>query len=70
MKKSILIVEDEESIVDILTYFTVHTAMTGEQALEKFQGLDIHLVILDNRAQLTFTPIMRILLRLILWKNL
>lgn len=53
MKKSILIVEGEESIIDILTYslrkegFIVHTAMTGEQALEKFQGIDIHLVILD-----------------------
>ncbi|WP_053363505.1 response regulator transcription factor [Bacillus sp. FJAT-27251] len=53
MKQTILIVEDEESIVDILTYslrkegYTVHTALTGKQAIEKFQGLEINLVILD-----------------------
>lgn len=50
---SLLIVEDEESIVDILSYalrkegYIVHSATTGERALEIFYGTEIDLIILD-----------------------
>ncbi|SES17509.1 response regulator transcription factor [Psychrobacillus sp. OK032] len=53
VKKTILIVEDEESIYDILSYalrkegFSVYGASTGKKALEYFQGIEIDLVILD-----------------------
>lgn len=53
MQQSILIVEDEESILDILAYslrkerYIVHGATTGEAALSLFQGTEIDLVILD-----------------------
>lgn len=53
MNKTVLIIEDEESITDILAYalrkegFIVHTASTGKAALTRFGGGDIHLVILD-----------------------
>ncbi|MDN3451853.1 MAG: response regulator transcription factor [Planococcus donghaensis] len=53
IQQSILIVEDEESILDILAYalrkerYIVHGATTGEAALSLFQGTKIDLVILD-----------------------
>ena len=53
MQQSILIIEDEEAIVDILAYslrkegYSVHIATDGKQAIEKFEGLAIDLVILD-----------------------
>ena len=53
VKKTILIIEDEESIYDILSYslrkegFSVHGASTGKKALEYLQGIEIDLVILD-----------------------
>lgn len=53
MNKTVLIIEDEESITDILAYalrkegFIVHTASTGKAALNRFEGGDINLVILD-----------------------
>ncbi|MFJ8065685.1 response regulator transcription factor [Psychrobacillus sp. NPDC096426] len=53
VKKTILIVEDEESIYDILSYslrkegFSVYGASTGKKALEYLQGIEIDLVILD-----------------------
>ena len=53
MQQSILIIEDEEAIVDILAYrlrkegYSVHIATDGKQAVEKFEGLAIDLVILD-----------------------
>ncbi|MBS4203074.1 response regulator transcription factor [Lederbergia citrea] len=53
MKRTILIIEDEESIVDILAYslrkegFAVHAASTGKTGLEKLQGNEIDLIILD-----------------------
>ncbi|MFD2442517.1 response regulator transcription factor [Bacillus sp. CGMCC 1.16607] len=53
MNKTILIIEDEESIIDILAYalrkegFSVHSATTGKAALNRFQGTEIDLVILD-----------------------
>jgi len=53
VKKTILIVEDEESIYDILSYslrkegFSVYGASTGKKALEYLQGIEINLVILD-----------------------
>ncbi|MDI2586570.1 response regulator transcription factor [Psychrobacillus sp. NEAU-3TGS] len=53
VKKTILIIEDEESIYDILSYsfrkegFSVYGAFTGKKALEYLQGMEIDLVILD-----------------------
>lgn len=53
MNKTVLIIEDEESITDILAYalrkegFIVHIAATGKAALTRFEGGDINLVILD-----------------------
>ena len=53
VKKTILIIEDEESIYDILSYslrkegFSVYGASTGKKALEYLQGMEIDLVILD-----------------------
>lgn len=53
MDKRILIIEDEESIVDILAYalrkegFSVLSASTGKAAIARFQGSEIDLVILD-----------------------
>ena len=53
VKKTILIVEDEESLYDILAYalrkegFIVHGASTGKEALKFLQGIEIDLVILD-----------------------
>lgn len=53
MNKVILIIEDEDSIVDILAYalrkegFVVHAATTGKAAINRFQGSEIDLVILD-----------------------
>lgn len=53
ISKSILIIEDEESIFDILSYalrkegFQVHGAATGNKGLRLFEGLDINLLILD-----------------------
>lgn len=50
---SLLIVEDEESILDILSYalkkegYRIHTATTGERACQLFYGMDIDLIILD-----------------------
>ncbi|AXI00188.1 DNA-binding response regulator [Sporosarcina sp. PTS2304] len=52
-KQAILLIEDEESIADILTYalrkegFIVHSAATGEEGLRLFEGVNPHLVILD-----------------------
>lgn len=52
MDKRILIIEDEESIVDILAYalrkegFSVLSASTGKAAIARFQGSEIDLVIL------------------------
>lgn len=52
-QQSILIIEDEESILDILAYalrkerYIVHGASSGEAALSFFQGTEIDLVILD-----------------------
>ncbi|MDQ0155743.1 response regulator transcription factor [Robertmurraya andreesenii] len=51
MDKRILIIEDEESIVDILAYalrkegFSVLSASTGKAAIARFQGSEIDLVI-------------------------
>lgn len=53
VKKTILIIEDEESIYDILSYalrkegFSVYGASTGKKALEYLRGIEIDLVILD-----------------------
>lgn len=53
MKRTILVIEDEDSIVDILAYalrkegFAVHAASTGKAAIDRFQGIEIDLVILD-----------------------
>ncbi|MCG7346168.1 response regulator transcription factor [Sporosarcina sp. ACRSL] len=53
IKKTILIVEDEESLYDILAYalrkegFIVQGASTGKDALKYLQGIEIDLVILD-----------------------
>ena len=53
VKKSILIIEDEESIFDILSYslrkegFIIYGASTGKKALNYLQGIEIDLVILD-----------------------
>ncbi|WP_301109779.1 response regulator transcription factor [Sporosarcina sp.] len=51
--RTILIIEDEESILDILAYalrkegFRVHGAATGQQGLQLFDGIAPDLVILD-----------------------
>ena len=51
--QTILIIEDEESIADILSYalrkegFRVHSAATGQDGLRLFEGIDPDLVILD-----------------------
>lgn len=53
LKKTILIIEDEESIYDILSYslrkegFAVYGASTGAKAKQLLQGTAIDLVILD-----------------------
>lgn len=51
--KTILIIEDEESILDILSYalrkegYRVHGASTGEEGIRLFEGIDPDVVILD-----------------------
>ena len=51
--QTILLIEDEESIADILSYalrkegFRVHSAATGQDGLRLFEGIDPDLVILD-----------------------
>ncbi len=53
MKKSILIVEDEKNILDVIKAyllkedFNVYEAMDGELALDIFKREEIHLIILD-----------------------
>ncbi|WP_228551115.1 response regulator transcription factor [Sporosarcina cascadiensis] len=53
MDRTILIIEDEESILDILAYalrregFRVHGAATGQEGLHLFDGITPDLVILD-----------------------
>ena len=53
MKYNILVVEDEKNILDVIKAYLekenycVVTAMDGEEALEIFNSLDIHLIILD-----------------------
>lgn len=53
MNKTILIIEDEDSIADILAYalrkegFSVLEASTGKGALDRLQGTEIDLIILD-----------------------
>ena len=53
MKQTILIIEDEEAIADILSYslkkegFLVFTASTGTKGLEIINGVEIDLVLLD-----------------------
>ncbi|WP_153730872.1 response regulator transcription factor [Sporosarcina obsidiansis] len=53
LQKTILIIEDEESIYDILSYalrkegFRVVGASTGAKAMETFQGIEVDLIILD-----------------------
>lgn len=53
MNRTILIIEDEESILDILTYalrkegFRVHGAATGQEGLRLFDGIAPDVVILD-----------------------
>ncbi|MGM7681156.1 response regulator transcription factor [Cytobacillus sp. Hm23] len=52
-EKTILIIEDEESILDILTYslckegYRVHGVATGEEGLRVFEGVGPDVVILD-----------------------
>ncbi len=51
--ETILIIEDEESIMDILAYalrkegYRVHGAATGQEGLQLFEGISPDLVILD-----------------------
>lgn len=53
IKKTILIIEDEESIYDILSYslrkegFAVYGASTGAKAMQYLHGTEVNLVILD-----------------------
>lgn len=53
VKKTVLIIEDEESIFDILSYalrkegYNVHGATTGVRAREMLQGIEVDIVILD-----------------------
>ena len=51
--QTILLIEDEESIADILSYalrkegFRVHSAATGQDGIRLFEGIDPNVVVLD-----------------------
>lgn len=53
MNEKILIVDDEQSIVDVLSYalkrdgFNIETAYNGREALEKIRSFNPHIIILD-----------------------
>ena len=53
MQEKILVVDDEKSILDVLTYilqregFIVERALNGQEALEKVESFNPNIVILD-----------------------